>query len=93
MEPKATEWKPLLNAYKHKELRYCPYCKTHTAVMNVRYYTNRDEETERQYRVECPICKHAGKVYLHESVAALSWEGRENDPEPPIFPRRRRTEL
>ncbi len=94
MEPKDTEWKALVNAYNQREIKYCPYCERSTAVMNIRYHTNRDGETERQYRVECPVCKHTGKTYLHESVAAMSWEVRENDPEPPFFiGRRRRTEL
>ena len=54
----------------------------------MRYVTNRDGETEKQYRVECPVCDHKGKTYLHESVAIKSWEVRENDPVPPP-PRRR----
>ena len=91
MEPIYSPWKESLNAYKQMEMVRCPYCEKWTGRMMIRYVTNRDGETEKQYRVECPICQHAGKVYLHKSVAEKSWEVRENDPIPePLPPRRRK---
>ena len=90
MEPSYSEWKEVVNAYNHKRLLYCPYCDSHSAFLMSRYVTNRDGETERQYRVYCPLCRHNGKTYMHESIAEKSWEVRENDP-PPKPPRRRRS--
>lgn len=86
MEPTYSEWKNYIQSGNQSELLYCPYCDNSHAVMRVRYHTNRDGETEKQFRVECPICNHAGKVYLHESIAKMSWGVRENDPpkNPPI---------
>ena len=77
-EPSVTEWKSLKNANKQIVTCKCPYCmKDYNAKMMVRYRTDRNGETEKQYRVECPICKHVGKTYLHESVALLSWNAQE----------------
>lgn len=86
MEPKYSEWKALIDAYNRKKMIYCPYCDKPNAYMMQRYVTNRDGETERQYRVECPVCNSVGKVYMHTSTAELSWNAREQDkpldPEP-----------
>ena len=78
MEPSYTEWKPYLNASKQERMLYCPNCERNVAKLMKRFYTNRDGETEAQFRVECPICKECGKTYLHESVARLSWAGNEH---------------
>lgn len=86
MEPVYSAWKPLFDAYNRKKLQRCPFCEENTAVMMTRYTTNRDGETEKQYRVECPVCKKTGKTYLHESVAYQSWVARENHPKPkPVY--------
>lgn len=92
MEPSYTEWKPDLNASKQEKYIYCPDCERHVAKLMKRFYTNRDGESEAQYRVECPICKAHGKTYMHESVAKLSWSGNEHKPKTaePYFKRRRR---
>lgn len=81
MEPSYTEWTYVLTDRKYRIYKHCPYCDKNCAYTMMRYYTNRDGETERQYRVECPICKHKGKTYLHQNIAEQSWEVRENDPE------------
>lgn len=88
-EPSYSDWIPVVDANNRRHLRYCPYCERRVALMLGRYYTNRDGEKERQFRVECPVCGNTGKVYLHESIAEMSWEAREHDPLPPL-PRRRR---
>ena len=82
-QPVYSEWK------ETHEIYYCPYCERNTANMMARFVTNRDGEKERQFRVECPVCDHAGKTYLHKSIAAQSWEVRENDPPKEVFPYRR----
>lgn len=81
MEPSCTEWKPALTPDRKPIAERCPYCSRPVAKMMKRYITNRDGETEAQYRVECPMCGHRGNTYFHESVARISWENRENDPE------------
>ena len=80
MEPTYSDWKKLVNAHKQYVTEYCPYCEQRTAYMMLRYHTNRDGETERQYRIECPICQRNGKTYIHQSVAEMSWQSREGDP-------------
>lgn len=83
-----TEWKPMVDAHNRKHTIYCPNCSMHSAVMMTRFMTGREGDTERQYRVECAACKKTGKTYLHESVAEMSWEARENDPPPkPVYKR------
>ena len=90
MEPGYSDWKVSVNAHNQKETVYCPYCGEFSAQMMIRYYTNNDLETERQYRVHCPVCNNIGKTYLHKSVAEKSWEVRENDPpKEDLKPRRR----
>ena len=79
MEPSYTEWKPFVNAQNEFVTVYCPYCQDHRAKMMSRYVTNRDGETERQYRVTCPVCERSGKTYLHENIARRSWETCEQD--------------
>lgn len=92
MEPVYSEWKTLIDAYNQRRMIYCPYCERPTAHMMQRYVTNRDGETERQYRVECPVCNSVGKVYMHTSIAELSWNAREQDKPPePEQPKRKRT--
>ena len=81
MEPTYSDWKHLVNANKQYVTEYCPYCGRATAYMMIRYHTNRDGETERQYRVECPICENHGKTYIHQSVAEMSWQSKEGDPD------------
>lgn len=80
MEPSYSEWKPLMTTQMHYVVEHCPYCEKTTAKMMCRFVTDREGQTERQYRVECPICQHHGNTYFHESTARLSWHGRENDP-------------
>ena len=80
MEPSYSEWKPVIDANNHYITGYCPYCGDDSARMMKRYYTNRDGESEAQFRVECPVCKNHGKTYLHESIAQISWDGQEHDP-------------
>lgn len=80
MEPAYSEWKPVINALGHYENRHCAYCDRGSARMMKRFYTNRDGETEAQFRVECPFCKVHGKTYMHESIAGISWDGMEHDP-------------
>ncbi len=82
-EPTYTEWKPVVDAHNHYETAYCPYCDNYIARMMKRFYTNRDGESEAQFRVECPLCKTHGKTYMHESVAKISWDGREHDGQEP----------
>ena len=65
MEPVYSEWKRVVNANREHELYYCPYCENSRAFLMNRYITNRDGETERQFRVECPVCEHKGKTYMH----------------------------
>lgn len=77
MEPTYSEWKKVTNSSNKYELQYCPYCENRRAFLMSRFVTNRDGETEKQFRVECPVCNRSGKTYLHESVAILSWEGKE----------------
>lgn len=89
MEPVYSEWKIYVNAHNQRELQHCPYCEQPVAYLMTRYVTNRDGETERQFRVHCPVCNHTGKTYLHESIAIKSWEVRENDPLP-LPPKKRR---
>lgn len=89
MEPGYSEWKDVINAQNEREEVYCPYCEKYTGRVKIRYYTNKDMETERQYRVHCPVCNNIGKTYLHKSVAVKSWEARENDPPQEPKPRRR----
>lgn len=86
MEPTYTEWKEAVDAHNHFLTRYCPHCGEHNAKVMKRFYTNRDGESEPQYRVECPICKKKGKTYSHESVASMSWSGMEHDPNSGIRP-------
>jgi len=80
MEPVYSEWRPVIDGHNRRQMIYCPYCERGSATMMKRYMTNRDGETEQQFRVECPVCNNTGKVYLHMSVAELSWGSRENDP-------------
>ena len=90
MEPKYTEWKPLVDGHNRRHIQYCPYCEDSFAIMMIRYCTDREGEVEKQFRVECPVCHHTGKTYLHESVAEQSWKTRENDPPPEKVYRRGR---
>lgn len=89
MEPGYSEWKQIVNAHNEKETVYCPYCGDYTAQVMLRYYTNKDLETEPQYRVHCPVCNKTGKTYLHKNIAEKSWEIRENDPPKDSKPVRR----
>lgn len=85
MEPTYTEWKPDVTAKNEFLTRYCQHCCEDSAKVMKRFYTNRDGETEAQYRVECELCKRTGKTYLHESVATISWNGLEHDPKADIY--------
>ena len=89
MEPVYSEWKFVVDADNRRKVHKCPYCDDFYAYLMMRYVTDREGETEKQFRVECPICKHAGKTYLHESIAIRSWEVRENDPIP-LPPKKKR---
>ncbi len=87
MEPVYSDWKRDMKAGNKYELQYCPYCDNRRAFLMKRFVTNRDGETEVQFRVECPVCKRTGKTYLHESIAIMSWEGKEHDRRNPFLAR------
>ena len=93
-EPVYSEWRPLEKPGRRRELQYCPYCERPVALVLFRYYTDRNGETERQYRVECPICSNHGKTYLHENIAIMSWLSREHDrPKEEDVPKKRRHQI
>ena len=90
-EPVYSEWKPLEKAGRRRDLQYCPYCERPVAFMMMRYYTGRDGDIQKQYRIECPVCQNHGKTYMHESVALMSWSSREHDrPKEEEPPKKRR---
>ena len=84
MEPVYSEWKPVIDAHNRQKRIYCRYCSKDFAKLMKRYHTNRDGERETQYRVECPMCKSEGKVFLHESIAELSWDAGEKPTIPAV---------
>ena len=91
MEPRYSEWKPMINGKNQREMIYCPTCQRPIAYMTHRYITDRNNETSEQFRVECPGCTQKGKTYQRMSVASISWGGMEHIKNPPKeIPEKRR---